>query len=317
MPIKRPVCEQPELLKIPPHGVTHALEIPSSDAQLHYEHPNGKLYFGDAIAWLRSLPAGSADLVFADPPYNIKKAEWDDFGSMQAYVSWSREWIIEAARVLKPNGSLYVCGFSEILADVKVAVAQLFEGCRWLIWHYKNKANLGKDWGRSHESILHFRKGREWVLNLDWVRIPYGAHTLKYPGHPQAETSQYGKGRQNEREDWVPHPMGAKPKDVLDIPTTCNGMEEKTAHPTQKPEELLRKLVLASSKAEDLVLDPFSGSGTTLVVAEQLGRRWMGCDSEARYNEWAIHRLEHVVRRTNAEWMELDRQTALRRESIR
>lgn len=317
MPIKRPVYEETELLKPIPQGITHALEASSGVAQVHYEHPNGKLYCGDAITWLRSQPAGSVDLVFADPPYNIKKAEWDNFKTMQAYVSWSREWIIEAARVLKPSGSLYVCGFSEILADVKVAVAQLFEGCRWLIWHYKNKANLGKDWGRSHESILHFRKGRERIFNIDLVCIPYGSHTLKYPEHPQAETSQYGKGRQAEREDWVPHPMGAKPKDVLDIPTTCNGMEEKTPHPTQKPEELLRKLVLASSNTDDLVVDPFSGSGTTLVVAEQLGRRWMGCDSEARHNEWAIHRLENVVRRTIPEWIDFDRRTALRRESIR
>ena len=152
---------------------------------------------------------------------------------------------------------------------------------------------------------------------MDQVRIPYGAHTLKYPEHPQAETSQYGKGSKSERDDWTPHPMGAKAKDVLEIPTTCNGMEEKTPHPTQKPEELLRRLILASSNPGDLVIDPFSGSGTTLVVAEQLGRQWMGCDNAQQHNEWAIHRLDRVVRRSVVEWIEFDRRNTLRRESIR
>jgi site-specific DNA-methyltransferase (adenine-specific) len=152
-------------------------------------------------------------------------------------------------------------------------------------------------------------------LNLDDVRVPYGNHTLKYPSHPQAETSQYGNGA--ERDDWMPNPLGAKPKDVIEIPTTCNGMGEKTPHPTQKPEELLRRLVLAASHDGDLVVDPFSGSGTTLVVAEQLGRKWMGCDLELQSNEWAVNRIESVPKMLVAEWLELDRKTAARRESIR
>ncbi|HEX7378587.1 MAG TPA: site-specific DNA-methyltransferase, partial [Pirellulales bacterium] len=98
---------------------------------------------------------------------------------------------------------------------------------------------------------------------------------------------------------------------------TCNGMGEKTPHPTQKPEELLRRLVLAASKEGDLVIDPFSGSGTTLVVAEQLGRKWMGCDLELKYNEWAANRIENVPKMPAAEWLDLDRKTAARRESIR
>ena len=318
MPIKPPPNPQIELPVFRPQGKVHPLTAANCAAQLHYENRSGKLFRGDVVAWLKSLETGTVDLVFADPPYNIKKADWDDFESMHAYVAWSRDWITEAARVLKPNGTLYICGFSEILADVKVAVAPLFTGCRWLVWHYRNKANLGKDWGRSHESILHFRKGRQRTFNVDQVRIPYGAHTLKYPEHPQAETSQYGKGsKSSERDDWTPHPMGAKAKDVLEIPTTCNGMGEKTPHPTQKPEELMRRLLLASSNPGDLVLDPFSGSGTTLVVAEQLGRHWLGCDNEPQHNEWAIQRLESVIRRSVADWIEFDRRNALRRESIR
>lgn len=250
-----------------------------------YTHPRGQIWVGDAVAWLCSLPAASVYLVFADPPYNIKKAEWDTFESQQHYVDWSLRWIEQAARVLKPHGSLYVCGFSEILADLKLPAARLFQGCRWLVWHYKNKANLGSDWGRSHESVLHFRKSKRFTFNVDDVRIPYGSHTLKYPEHPQAETSQYGQGN-NKGRLWQPHPRGAKPRDVIEIPTACNEMHEKTPHPTQKPEELLRQFVLASSNPGELVVDPFLGSGTTAVVAEQMKHRWLGCDLSPEHCRW-------------------------------
>jgi site-specific DNA-methyltransferase (adenine-specific) len=89
--------------------------------QPFYEGTNGSLFLGDAIHWLKEIESGAADLLFADPPYNINKAEWDTFDSIHAYVAWSREWLTEASRVLKPTGTAYVCVFSEILADVKVA----------------------------------------------------------------------------------------------------------------------------------------------------------------------------------------------------
>ena len=316
MPTRVAIAEKhPSLLTLPLKGKIHELQE-GSGVQLHYETNRGQLYCGDSLAWLATLPAASVDLCFADPPYNIKKADWDTFESHESYVHWSRQWIELAARALHPTGSLYICGFSEILADLKFAAMSSFWSCRWLVWHYKNKANLGSDWGRSHESILHLRKTSEFTMNVEDVRIPYGAHTLKYPQHPQALTSQFGQGKEREA-DWTPNPAGAKPKDVFDIPTTCNGMGEKTAHPTQKPEELLRKIVLASSNPGDLVADPFSGSGTTCVVAEQLGRRWVGCDANPTYNQWAIERLDAVPQKPVAIWMELDRKTAARRESIR
>lgn len=291
------------------------VEVGSFQPQV--ETPEGVIYQGDSIAWLRTLESSSVDLIFADPPYNIKKADWDSFESQQAYIDWSMEWITEASRVLRPKGSLYICGFSEILADLKHPASKYFAGCRWIIWHYRNKANLGNDWGRSHESILHFRKSKTQKLaEIDYLRIPYGAHTLKYPSHPQAETSAYGKG-QGKRDDWTPHPMGAKPKDVIEVPTTCNGMNEKTPHPTQKPEELVRKFIFAGSHPGELVLDPFSGSGTTAVVATQLGRRFLACDLDPKYNTWAAGRLATVPFRTEQEWFELDRFNMQRRESIR
>lgn len=302
-------------------GIYHPVEparTPETPA-LFYSHPNGELWVGDAVLWLRTLDTESVDLVFADPPYNLKKAEWDTFESQQEYVSWSLQWIEQAARILKPTGTLYICGFSEILAHLKVAVDQTrwFKSCRWLIWHYKNKANLGSDWGRSHESILHFRKGAQFTSNIDSVRQPYGNHTLKYPDHPQADTSQYGKGKAAQERRWFPNPKGAKPRDVLEIPTTCNGMHEKTPHPTQKPEELLRKIVLASSNPSELVIDPFVGSGTTLVAAEQLQRKWRGCDLSPEYCSWAAERLELVESWSIEKWIQYDFDNAERRKSIR
>lgn len=152
---------------------------------------------------------------------------------------------------------------------------------------------MGNDWGRSHESILHFRKSRRFTFNIDPVRIPYNHHTLKYPERPQAATSRYGKGK---AALWRPHPLGAKPRDVLEIPTLGNASRERLPHPTQKPEELLRRLILASSNEGDLVLDPFGGTGTTYVVCERFNRRWLGCEISAEYCRLIAERLQRLDR---------------------
>lgn len=282
--------------------------------QIYYENPNGKLFIGDCINVMKGMKDESIDLVFADPPYNIKKAEWDRFDSQEKYIDWSVKWIKEVARILKKTGSLYVCGFSEILADIKLPAMNFFHSCRWIIWHYKNKASLSNDWGRSHESIINFRKTKKNKFNIQNIRIPYSKHTLKYPKHPQAVTSQYGNGKQHY---WEPNHNGAKPKDVLEIPTTCNGMHEKTPHPTQKPEELLRKIIFASSDEKDVIFDPFIGSGTTAVCAEQLKRKWIGCDISSEYLDWAIKRIELVEDWTIEEWRKYDFENIKRRNSIR
>ena len=240
----------------------------------------GELWHADVLELLGRLPDGSVDLVVTDPPYAIAKAEWDEFESIEAYVEWCDSWLAEVARVLAPHGSAYVCGFSEILADVKVRSARRFDGCRWLVWYYRNKANLGRDWGRSHESILHLRNESARV-DVDSIRIPYNGHTTKYPARTQAVSSQYSRGVRRDR--WEPNPLGAKPRDVIEVPVLCNGTSEKTPHVTQKPEALIERLVLASSAPGQLVVDPFAGSGTTAVVAARLGRSWLAGDADARY----------------------------------
>jgi site-specific DNA-methyltransferase (adenine-specific) len=269
--------------KRPPRLATE-LPVP---ADLRADHPvvayrddHGELWRADALELLGTVADESVDLVVADPPYAISKAKWDEFESMAAYLAWCDQWIAEVVRVLRPEGTAYICGFSEILAEIKVRVAPRFAACRWLIWYYRNKANLGQDWGRSHESILHLRRSRETRIFVDSVRIPYNAHTTRYPERVQAVSSQYNRGR---RDRWEPNPLGAKPRDVFEIPVLCNGTEEKTLHETQKPEALIEKLILASSAPGDLVLDPFVGSGTTAVVAARLRRRWLAGDADARY----------------------------------
>lgn len=268
--------------------IAHNRHEASTTQEPYLKTDMGELYNTDAVDFLKNIQSESVNLIFADPPYNIKKAEWDTFQSQKDYVEWSMTWIKEAYRVLHPDGTLYICGFSEILADIKWAASHLFKGCKWLVWYYRNKANLGNDWGRSHESILHFRKGKNHIFNTDNVRVSYNAHTLKYPSHPQAETSQYGNGK---KYMWMPHPDGAKPKDVFEIPTLSNGSWERTNHPTQKPVELVKKCILASSNCGNIIVDPFGGSGTTFAVAEALGRRWKGCEISQEYCQIIRKRL--------------------------
>ncbi len=249
----------------------------------------GKLVVADALELLRSLESGSVALVVTDPPYAAGKEQWDTFESLECYVEWCDEWLTEVERVLAPGGTAYVCGYSEILAEIKARSASRFAACRWLVWFYRNKANLGSDWGRSHESILHLRKKSRVKLNVDAVRIPYNSHTTKYPVRVQAVSSQYGQGKRRDR--WEPHPLGAKPRDVIELPVLCNGTDEKTPHPTQKPEELIRRFIEGTSDAGELIVDPFGGSGTSAVVAERTGRRWIVGDADPRYITLTRERL--------------------------
>jgi len=264
-----------------------------------YKSDYGTLFNLDVINFFEIIDDRSIDLIFADPPYNIKKAQWDSFTSQKEYVEWNLKWINHAKRVLSPKGSLFICGFSEILADIKWAVAPSFKGCKWLVWYYRNKANLGNDWGRSHESILHFRKSKEFIFNINEIRISYNEHTLKYPKRPQAETSQYSNGRKKNNYIWEPNPMGAKPKDVLEIPTISNGSWEKYKHETQKPVELLRKIILSSSNQDSIILDPFGGSGTTYAVSEAYKRKWIGNEISKEYCNIIKSRIsdsDHILR---------------------
>ena len=133
---------------------------------------------------------------------------------------------------------------------------------------------------------------------MDDVRIPYNNHTIKYPERKQAQSSQFSNGN-GKNYEWTPNPLGAKPKDVFEIPTISNGSWEKTSHRTQKPIELLRKIILSSSNYDSIILDPFGGSGTTYAVAEAYNRKWIGTELEEEYCKIILERLtnsEHLSR---------------------
>lgn len=274
----------------------------------------GTLQLGCGVSWLEGCPEGSVDLVVADPPYNLGKSSWDRFKSSADYLAWSKRWVDAAHAALKPTGALYLMGFSETLARILVAVEEPWFSARWLVWFYRNKANLRNDWGRSHESILVLRKGKRFTFNTDPVRVPYNSHTTRYPERTQAKTSQYG----GERKDrWRPHPLGARPRDVLEIPVLSNGTREKTAHPTQKPVQLIRRLVLASSDEGDLVVDPFCGSGTTALVAETHGRRWVTCELDHTYAKLAKQRILDPEAHAGSQTKESEAKVSKRRAKLR
>jgi site-specific DNA-methyltransferase (adenine-specific) len=274
----------------------------------------GQLIRGDGVAWLEAAEPGSVDLIVADPPYNLGKAAWDRLGSLDEYLAWSERWLAAAHGALKETGTLYTMGFSEVMAHVLAQQSPRWKRARWLTWYYRNKANLRSDWGRSHEAILCLRKGKRFTFNTDPVRVPYNKHTRRYPQRTQAASSQYG-GKRTDR--WQPHPLGARPRDVLEVPVLCNGTREKTAHPTQKPVQLIRKLVLASSDEGDLVVDPFGGSGTTALVAEVHQRRWVCLEREVDYLALARERISDPEAHAGTQTTDSEAQLAKRRGKLR
>ena len=275
-----------------------------------YETERGELYCTDAASLLDEL-AGSettAQLVFADPPYNIDKAAWDSFESRADYLAWVSSWVSRAGDLLDPAGSMFVMGFSEILAHVKCRIVETcdwIDSVRWLVWHYRNKPQMSDSgFTRSHESVLWLRKSPEYTFRMDRVRIPYNEHTKQYPMREQGQTSLFGS---EEGYEWDPNVEGAKPRDVFDVPTVNNASSERTDHPTQKPAELVRKFVWATTDRDDLVVDPFGRSGTTFAVAEQLGRRWVGSEREEAYCETTAERLDELTHTAEPSyWMEHD-----------
>jgi len=302
-------------------SVTPMLSEDKEMTEPRFQTGQGVLYDADAIDFIESLAHENiqAQTIFADPPYNIGKAEWDKFGTDEEYLDWTVEWIRKCGDILADEGSLFVMGFSEGLADVKYRLTRecnWHESLRWLVWSYRNKPQMSDyGWTRSHESILWLRKSNDYKFEMDRVRIPYNNHTKEYPIRSQGQTSLFGS---EEGYEWDPDIEGAKPRDVIDVPTVNNASSERTDHPTQKPEELLRKVVWATSDHDDLVLDPFGGSGTTYAVAEQLGRRWSGTEIDSKYIKIIENRLENVEHSEDSDyWMKHDLGRRKHRQKVR
>jgi DNA modification methylase len=218
---------------------------------------------GDAPIELEKLKAGSVDLIIADPPYNLGKDYGNnhDIQGFDEYLSFSRKWLKQAHRILKPSGTLYVfVGFRFIsyLYDILDRDLKMFFNS-WIVWHYTQGMGKTKGFSPRHDDILMFTRSEGFTFHLDSVRVP----------------QKYFRDRNNMR--------GANPGDVWEFSHVhyCNGNRQD--HPTQKPEGLIERMVLASSDEGDLVVDPFSGSGTTLRVCQQLNRKAIGIEINPDY----------------------------------
>ncbi|MDP2860815.1 MAG: transcriptional repressor LexA [bacterium] len=271
--------------------------------------PKNKIILGDALIELKKLPDESCDVVIVDPPYNIGK----DFGNnidkreLIDYVLWCKEWINECIRALKPTGTMFIYGFSEILAHLSIEIPI---NKRWLIWHYTNKnvASLNF-WQRSHEAIICAWKDKP-VFNRDEVREPYTEGFLNGAAG-KVRKGTLGRFSSSGLETvYKAHERGALPRDVIKIPAlaggagmierwflckTCDDVYEPRQlknhngheimkHPTQKPFELSKKLIKsAMPKKDGVILVPFVGTGSECAAAKELGQSYIGFEINPDY----------------------------------
>ncbi|MGE0482386.1 MAG: site-specific DNA-methyltransferase [Phycisphaerae bacterium] len=239
------------------------------------------IYCGDACDCVESWPAGCVDLVFADPPYNIGYVydKYRDDLPDADYVRWTKRWMAGCARVLKPNGSMYIAIGAEYAADVRVLGRELGLHLRnWIIWHYSFGQNMRSKFARSHTHIFYFTR--------DAAAFTFNSLALRYPS-----------ARHTEYQDLRANPDGRVPHDVWDeFPRVCGTFKERDGfHGCQLPEALLMRIILASSNVGEVVLDPFVGSGTTAAVAKRLGRQYVGIDLSEEYARRTRERLERVA----------------------
>ena len=231
-----------------------------------------EIFIGDAVVELKKIPDSTFGLIVADPPYNLGKDYGNnhDIKGFDEYLEFSRAWLFEACRVLKPNGTIYVfMGFRFIsyLYDILDRELGMFFNT-WIVWHYTQGMGKTKGFSPRHDDILMFTKSKDYLFNLDNIRVP----------------QKYYRDRNNMR--------GANPGDVWQFSHVHYCNENRQSHPTQKPEGLIERMVLASSNEGDCVLDPFNGSGTTLRVCQQLARKGTGIELNPEYVELTKRRLE-------------------------
>jgi site-specific DNA-methyltransferase (adenine-specific) len=211
------------------------------------------------------------DLIIADPPYNLGKdyGNGSDSQLREGYLAFTRNWLRQADRVLKPTGSIYVfMGFRYISRLYLILEEEMhFNFNGWIAWHYTQGMGRTKGFSPRHDDILFFSKSKEFTFNLDDIRVP----------------QKYYRARNNMR--------GANPGDVWEFSHVHYCQDSRTDHPTQKPEGLIERMVLASSDVNHLVVDPFAGSGTTLRVCQQTDRRSIGVEMNAEYCDLIHKRL--------------------------
>ena len=248
------------------------------------------IYCDDNLKRLPLLPANAVDLIYLDPPFFSNRhyeviwgdeAEVRSFedrweGGVYHYIEWMRDRVMEMWRILKPTGSLYLhCDwhashYLKVMMD-DVLGSEHFQN--EIIWYYKGGGLSPRRWARRHDTILWYTKGKGWHFNPNPVRDEYAESTKERFSH---YIGNVRSGR-----DFGPqilNPEGKHPDDVWHIKIVAPSAKDRLGYPTQKPEELLERIVLSSSREGDVVLDPFAGCGTTMVVAHRLKRHWIGID---------------------------------------
>jgi len=250
---------------------------------------------GDTIKILPTLDADSAQIIIADPPYNIGK----DFGNdsdkqpMDEYLLWCEQWIKECLRILKPSGTMFIYGFSEILALILSKVPYNINR-RWIVWHYTNKNVPSLNfWQRSHESIIVLWKSDK-IFHRDEIREAYTEGFLNGSAGKErtATKGRFSKG--DKKTTYTAHANGALPRDVIKIAALAGGagMNERVDHPTQKPLILCDKLIRSCKQLDGYVLVPFAGSGSECLAAKNIGLPFIGIELNADYVKLINERLK-------------------------
>ena len=241
----------------------------------------------DCIAGMGRIPEGSIDLAFADPPFNIgyKYDVYEDRMKAEEYLAWSKEWGRALVRTLKPDGTFWLAIGDDFAAELKLMFQrELGLTCRsWVIWYYTFGVHCKHKFSRSHTHLFHFVKdAKKFTFNTEDIRVP-SARQLVY-----ADARADSRGRLPD-DTWILRPQDAPDsftpeEDTWFVPRVCGTFKERAGwHGCQMPEKVLDRIVRACSNAGETVLDPFGGSGSTLVVAKKLGRRFVGFELSEDY----------------------------------
>jgi len=253
---------------------------------MNFSNMINKVILGDALAVMKKMPDNSIDLVFADPPYNIgiKYDNYKDNLAQKEYLEWTDNWLTEAIRILKPTGSLYVAINDENVAEIAVMLKNKGLFMRnWIIWHYTFGEHQKNKFSRSHTHILYFVKDKNnFTFNSNSIRI-------------MSVRQKIGDKRANP-EGRIPDDVWYDDlADVWKISRVAGTFKERVkGFPCQMPLKVLERIILASSNERDIVLDPFAGSGTTLVVAKKYNRKYIGIELSKKYVETIKKRVNEL-----------------------
>lgn len=258
--------------------------------------PWDEVWTGDSLELLGRLPSGSADLIFADPPFNIgyEYDVYQDRKRKDDYLAWTDRWLAAARRALSPVGSFWVAIGDEYAAEMKVRLDALGLTMRnWVVWHYTFGVNCTKKFNRSHAHIFYYvADPKSYTFHPDPVRVPSARMTT----YADRRANPVGKLPDD---TWVLRPQEEgehfrADSDTWAVSRVCGTFKERTGHPCQMPEGVLERIIRVASDEGDLVLDPFAGSGTTLAVAKRLRRRYLGMELSEGYADAVRERLRSV-----------------------